>query len=285
MNDDHHDHDHEENEHLFGFPYWHFFDIGSDVLRSLLTPLNELLEGIARNASLLGKAAGNLLHITLPLMRAMPVIGVAGEAMHVYTPFLNAREDWEKGKISDEVFGALCALYLAYTATGMGGILTAGAKEGLTYLVQYYKLMDERYIPHTLYKELQHAGILGGDDHAEPHHHHDAGQTPESCPVCTSVMTAPAHHHDHHHYAQAGYESCPVCEESLSALKPVPTPRPKPKLKSKAKLKHKDHAGKPHHHEAGGGSSCSICVTALSGFDPQPQLPPGNCPQHLRDGR
>ena len=191
MADSHHHND--RNEHPLGFPYWHFFDLGSDAMRSVMRPLNHMLERSIANPDMLGRAATRLLPATTHLLRVLPVVGVAGETVHVYTPFMHAQRDWREGHLSNERFGTLCAVYTAYVASGMGGLLTAGAKEGLTHLVQHSGLVEEAYIPHTLYAELQHAGLLPTrSDHSGQHHHHDAGKACSVCQGALSQLPAPA---------------------------------------------------------------------------------------------
>lgn len=193
------------NDHPLGFPYWHFFDLGSDALRSAMRPVNRLLERAATaDTAALGRAAARLLPVTTHLMRVLPVVGLAGETVHVYTPFMRAREDWQQGRLSNEKFGMLCAIYSAYAITGLGGVLTAGAKEGITYLVQRNALLEERYIPHTLFRELQHAGLVPGSEAAH-HHHHEPDAPCELCASALSTLSAPAtprtparpHQHQH----------------------------------------------------------------------------------------
>lgn len=185
-------HVHSENEHLGGFAGWHFFDIGSDILRSSMRPLNRMLERFsAMEPARWGRMSGVLASVTSHAMRILPVVGLIGETAHVYTPFQNAHKDWQNGILSNEKYAGLCAIYTAYALTGLGGLLTSGAKEGITYMVQKHGLIEDRYIPHTLYKELQHAGILEGDGHSGPVHHHAVKF--EQCDLCeVQLATLPS---------------------------------------------------------------------------------------------
>lgn len=158
----------EAQEHVFGFKYWHFFDLGTDVVRSALKPVNAALQSVANTHP--ERWAPKLLPMTKLLARSLPFVGVLGEGMHVFSPFRQAKQDWQEQRIGTLKFSGLCALYAVYTITGMGGIATVGVKEGLTYLVERQGWMEKRYIPHTLYKEFKHAGILP-DDAQDAHSH------------------------------------------------------------------------------------------------------------------
>lgn len=202
----HAEHQHDaENEHLFGFKYWHFFDIISDVARSSATLIHKHLQPVAEGSSRHAGMASRALPAVKVATRALPVVGVVGELMHVATPFEHARDDWRDGKISSLKFGGLCALYGVYTVTGLGGFLTAGIKEGLTNAAQHWNWMDDRYVPHSLYQEFQHAGWFGGDTHEE-HHQHHAVADPH-----TDRQAGPAHFH-----AIAHVKDCAICTDILA---------------------------------------------------------------------
>jgi len=210
------EHHHEpENEHLFGFKYWHFFDIASDAARSAARITHgralQLAEGTDRAASIARKALPALRFGT----RALPVVGVVGELMHVATPFAHARDDWSEGKISAWKFGGLCALYGAYTITGLGGFLTAGIKEGLTNAAQHWDWMDQRYIPHSLYQEFQHAGWFGGEAHD---HHHDNDHNHDHARAAQADHTLGVPHF----HAVGGLAECTTCAAVMAQMKASP---------------------------------------------------------------
>jgi len=190
-----------QNDHLFGFTGWHFIDIGSDLLRSILEPLNRTLQQLATAKPEHWTQIASKLSAIMPVaMRALPLLGVAGEAAHVHTPFNNARADFDAGVIGSEKFAFLCAIYSVYVASGAGGIFTSGAKEGLSQLVERMGVIEERYMPHTTYKELQHAGILSGGEHDHSHQHEGARAQGNHLRLYPWPQMAPALAHSHVDY-------------------------------------------------------------------------------------
>lgn len=178
-----------ESSHPFGFSGWHFFDVASDVLRSGVNWVMPKLESAA------GKAKA-LLPAARIASRTLPVIGVVGETMHVVTPYQNARADFAEGKLSFWQFAGLTTSYGVYALSGLGGLLTASIKEVATQALVRSDTLDTRYIPHTLWQELKHTGLIGqhapasGTDYAgAPMHIHD-GIRGEDCPECLRLMTA-----------------------------------------------------------------------------------------------
>lgn len=183
--DPHHD---EAAEHVGGWPYWHFIDISTDTAKAFMKPAARALGEAAKAGAPAARAALPAVKLGL---RALPVVGMAGEAVHVYTPHQQATADYKAGKLTARQYGELRLLYAAYVVSGLGGIFTAAAKEGITDAAQYYEWMDERYIPHSLLLELHHTGWLKGefprhDDHAGKHHHHADATT---CAVCASALS------------------------------------------------------------------------------------------------
>lgn len=158
----HHDHD-ESREHLFGFPYWHFFDFGSDAARALIKPINRTMTRLAEtHPEKWGAPIAKILPMSLKIARVLPFVGFIGEAAHAYTPFMAAREDWRHGRLCNAKFAGLSAMYVGYALSGFLGGASVVAKELLTYGVQGADLLDEKYVPHSLYSELEHTGLVKG---------------------------------------------------------------------------------------------------------------------------
>ena len=143
--------EHGSEEHLFGFKYWHFFDIASDTVRAAIKPIMHYGEKLAPMAKWLpyAKTAG----------RTLPIVGIVGETIHVLGPWENAYHDWKQGTLSNEKFAELSAFYTAYAGSGYFGFASVVAKEALITGIQKETAMPTRYIPHTLSQELQHGGV------------------------------------------------------------------------------------------------------------------------------
>lgn len=143
--------EHGSGEHLFGFKYWHFFDIASDATRAAVKTAVRLSEKLAPTAKWLPyvKTAGSVL----------PVVGVIGETIHVAGPWENAYHDWQQNKISNAEFAGLSAFYTGYAGSGYLGFASVVVKEALMTGVQKETAISKRYIPHTLSQELQHSGL------------------------------------------------------------------------------------------------------------------------------
>ncbi len=145
-----------EQEHPFDGTYWHFVDIGTDASKIALEKL--AIPALERAAPTL-RLAGRLLPLAAHVARFVPILGVAGELIHVSKPAMRAAADWWNGRLSTHDAIRLAKIYTLYAATGAGGFFTIGAKEAISYAARQSGWMDERYVPHTVGQELQHAGI------------------------------------------------------------------------------------------------------------------------------
>ncbi len=144
-----------EQEHPFDGTYWHFVDLAThpaeDVLEKLVIPV---IQRAAPVVPLVERA----IPVIAEVARFMPVIGMAGEAIHVSKPAMRAAEDWWEGRLSTHDAIRLGKIYTVYVVTGAFGFGSVAAKEGISDVVRQTGWMDERYFPHTLGMELQHAG-------------------------------------------------------------------------------------------------------------------------------
>ena len=242
--------DPDHQEHPWNWPYWHYFDIGSHLVAApwIHHALKNALE--AEKAGVTSKA--------LPFLKGasalVPIIGVIGEGIHTAYPIYYAMEDYSDHKISTAKFIGLQATYFAYTVSGIGGIKTIAAKELATYttldhrwlgklvdtfpalqhFVKHHPMLEkivyskawleERYVPHSLYRESFHSGladlILDGVDGIR-NVTQDAVDALQNARQAQSQPSAKTDHHGTPHMHQPNV-ACDICAGQLGDLHPMP---------------------------------------------------------------